>query len=410
MVWRSFQRAARLAALAAVVSSPALIADPAAATPKHLAPIPAETLALMAARNTTPGAPILMRLYKKESEIEVWKQARDGRYVLLKSFPICRWSGQLGPKTRMGDRQAPEGFYTVAPRQMNPNSAYHLSFNLGYPNAYDRAHGATGSHLMVHGACSSAGCYAMTDVAVQEIFALAREAFAGGQQAFQFQAYPFRMTAQNMARYRSDPNMPFWRQLKEGSDRFEATGLEPRVAVADARYVFPPFKDPAKESLAVARRSEEEARVASLIAEGSASTRVTYADGGQHAAFTALLRRGISLGEVSRPEALAWAGREVIITPARPKPTAVAAAPAPAPAPAATTIVAALEAVQTAAIATSFGFPNPLPLNAPPLFGQAPLVALGGAAGSSSTGSIRGSVRILAATLTAARFEVAARF
>jgi murein L,D-transpeptidase YafK len=135
----------------------------ASAAPKHLAPIPSGTLALMAARNTSPGAPILFRSYKKEAEIEVWKQARDGRYVHLKTFPICRWSGQLGPQRQQGDRQAPEGFYSVASGQMNPNSSYHLSFNIGYPNAYDRAHGASGSHLMVHGACSSAGCFAMTD-------------------------------------------------------------------------------------------------------------------------------------------------------------------------------------------------------------------------------------------------------
>jgi hypothetical protein len=212
---------------------------------------------------------------------------------------------------------------------MNPNSSYHLSFNIGYPNAYDRAHGATGAHLMVHGACTSAGCYAMSDAAVEEIVALAREAFAGGQKAFQFQAYPFRMTAQNMARYRSDPNMPFWRQLKEGSDRFEATGLEPAVGVAAARYVFAPFRDRATEAQAVARRADEEARIAALVADGVASARITYEDGGQHPAFAALIRRGANFGEVSRPEALAWSGREIVIAPARAKPTLVAgAAPA----------------------------------------------------------------------------------
>ena len=111
---------------------------------KELAPIPGATLALMKARAMTPAAPILIRTYKKEAELEVWKKGKDGRFALLKSFPICRWSGQLGPKLRQGDRQAPEGFYAVTPAQMNPNSAYHLSFDLGFPNAYDRAHGATG--------------------------------------------------------------------------------------------------------------------------------------------------------------------------------------------------------------------------------------------------------------------------
>ena len=307
--------AAALAALLALRDA----GSAAAAEPKHLAPIPAATLALMAARNTTPAAPILIRAYKKEAELEVWKQARDGRFVHLKTFPICRWSGQLGPKTRQGDRQVPEGFYTIAPRQMNPNSAYYLSFDIGYPNAYDRAHGGSGAYLMVHGTCSSAGCFAMTDKAIGEIYAIAREAFAGGQPAFQFQSYPFRMTAENMARHRSDPNIAFWRQLKEGSDRFEATREEPAVGVAAGQYVFGPATDPAREAQAKARISDEKARIEALVRDGSAAVRTTYADGGQHPSFAALFRRGVSLGQVSRPEALAFAGAEVVLTPARRK-------------------------------------------------------------------------------------------
>src|SRR5215216_4732470 len=241
-------------------------------------PIPPSTMALMSSKGMSPSDPILIRAYKKESEMEVWKRGRDGRYAHLKTLPICRWSGQLGPKRRQGDRQAPEGFYAVTPRQMNPNSAYHLSFDLGFPNAYDRAHGASGAYLMVHGICSSAGCYAMTDQQIEEIYALAREAFAGGQQAFQVQAFPFRMTARNLARHRLDPNIDFWRQLKEGSDRFEATGEEPAVGVAGGRYVFRPFGDPAKEALAAARLAAEQARVAALAAEGGgAVVRTTYA-------------------------------------------------------------------------------------------------------------------------------------
>lgn len=322
-----------LVVLGALLAVP-LAAGPAPASPgvpKHLAPIPSATLALMAARDTAPGAPILIRTFKKEAELEVWKRAGNGRFVLLKTFPICRWSGQLGPKTRQGDRQAPEGFYAVPPRQMNPNSRYHLSFDVGYPNAYDRAHGGTGSALMVHGTCSSAGCFAMTDRQVSEIYALAREAFAGGQSAFQVQAYPFRMTAQEMARHRQDPHIAFWRQLKEGYDRFEATGREPAVTVVNGRYAFPPYADPAVEAQAAARRSEEEARIAALVAQGSEAVRTTYADGGQHPVFAALLRKGAALGEVSRPEALAVAGREVVTIPARRRPSPVLVAEAAGP-------------------------------------------------------------------------------
>jgi murein L,D-transpeptidase YafK len=293
---------------------------------KANAPIPASVLALMGTKNTSPSAPVLIRTYKKEAELEVWKLAKDGRYVHLKTFPICRWSGQLGPKQTQGDRQAPEGFYSITRGQMNPNSHYYLSFDTGFPNAYDKAHGASGAYLMVHGTCSSAGCYAMTDKQIGEIYAIAREAFAGGQRAFQFQAFPFRMTAQNMAKYRTDKNIDFWRQLKEGSDRFEATGEEPAVSVAAGRYAFAPSRDPAKEETARAFRAAEEGKIASLVADGSAAVRTTYSDGGQHPAFAALLKQGSDLGEVSRPEALAFAGQEVTVIAARKKKIEVAAA------------------------------------------------------------------------------------
>lgn len=300
-------------ALGAALGRPALAG-------KADAPVPAATLAVMASRNVEPGAPILVRAYKKEAELEVWKRARTGRYTLIKTFPICRWSGQLGPKQRNGDRQTPEGFYPVSARQMNPNSSYYLSFDVGYPNAFDRAHGSTGSFIMVHGTCSSMGCFAMTDRQVGEIYALAREAFAGGQAAFQFQSYPFRMTAQNMARHRTDPNIAFWRQLKDGSDRFEATGEEPVVGVAGGRYTFAPSRDASREVLATARRAEEDAKVAALVADGMAAIRTTYSDGGQHPSFKLLASLGTYLGDISRPEALPLAGREVVVIPARRKP------------------------------------------------------------------------------------------
>ncbi len=124
---------------------------------KALKPLSSETLALIDSKGMDKNSPILVRVFKEESELEIWKQNRDGQYTLLKTYPICRWSGELGPKISQGDRQAPEGFYTITPAQMNPRSQYYLSFNLGYPNAFDRAHGRTGSHHMVQGDSSSAG-------------------------------------------------------------------------------------------------------------------------------------------------------------------------------------------------------------------------------------------------------------
>ncbi len=207
-------------------------------------PVPPKLVADMAEKDMDLQSPMLVRLFKQEAELEVWKQDRSGRFALLKTYPICRWSGDLGPKVREGDRQAPEGFYSISPAQINPQSAYYLSFNTGYPNAYDKSLGHTGSQLMVHGDCSSRGCYAMTDEQIAEIYALGRESFFGGQRAFQLQAYPFRMTPLNMARHRNNPNMPFWKMIKEGYDHFEVTRQEPKVDFCEKKYVFDAVKTP----------------------------------------------------------------------------------------------------------------------------------------------------------------------
>jgi murein L,D-transpeptidase YafK/outer membrane biosynthesis protein TonB len=225
------------AALAAVVALAGCESDT-LYSGKAMRSLSPEMVAALTQKNMPSESPILVRLFKQEAELEVWKQDASGRYDLLKTYPICRWSGELGPKVREGDRQAPEGFYNITPAQMNPNSQFYLSFNMGFPNAFDRAHGRTGAHLMVHGDCSSRGCYAMTDDQIGEIYALARESFFGGQRSFQVQAYPFRLTPANFAKHRNNPNIPFWRMLKEGSDHFEITRQEPRVDVCEKRYVF----------------------------------------------------------------------------------------------------------------------------------------------------------------------------
>ncbi|WP_315702536.1 MULTISPECIES: murein L,D-transpeptidase family protein [unclassified Bradyrhizobium] len=270
-------------------------------------PVPPKLVAAMGEKNMDLQSPILIRLFKQEAELEVWKQDRSGKFGLLKSYPICRWSGDLGPKVREGDRQAPEGFYSISPAQMNPQSAYYLSFNTGYPNAYDKSLGHTGSELMVHGDCSSRGCYAMTDEQIAEIYSLGRESFFGGQRAFQFQAYPFRMTAVNMAKHRNNPNMPFWRMIKEGYDHFEVTRQEPKVDFCEHKYVFdaekppgatrdPVFDASAKcpayvvpDEIANAVREKEqadEAEFAKLIAKGTPVAKLnTGIDGGMNSVF-----------------------------------------------------------------------------------------------------------------------------
>lgn len=191
------------------------------------------------ARGLALGNPVLVRIFKREFELELWMM-QGGRFRHLATYPICKWSGELGPKVRQGDRQAPEGFYTVDQGALNPNSAWHRSFNLGFPNAYDRAHGRTGSLLMVHGGCGSIGCYAMTNPVIAEIWKLVTAALKGGQPRFQVQVFPFRMTEANLARHAASPSAPFWAGLKPGYDLFEQSQVPPRVSVCGGKYAFAP--------------------------------------------------------------------------------------------------------------------------------------------------------------------------
>lgn len=195
-------------------------------------------LGKLSSMNIDRSSPMMLRIFKEEGRLELWKADRSNRYQLVRNYKICAWSGKLGPKMKEGDRQAPEGFYPLSRAHMNPNSSYFLAINTGFPNAYDRANKASGSHLMIHGACSSSGCYSMTDEQMVEIFAFARDAFNGGQSTIQLQAFPFRMTAENMARHRDNPNIEFWKMLKVGYDHFELTKRPPEVNVCEKKYVF----------------------------------------------------------------------------------------------------------------------------------------------------------------------------
>jgi murein L,D-transpeptidase YafK len=202
-----------------------------------LMPLSKESMMLLGRKNMTATAPMFIRIFKEESELEVWKQREDGHYYHFKTYPICNWSGAVGPKIQQGDMQAPEGFYKITQWQLNPNSQFHLAFNLGYPNAFDRANKRDGDFLMIHGRCKSAGCYAMTDVLMEEIYALARESFIGGQDAIQVHAFPFRLTDENMKAHAGSPHIKFWATLKDGYDYFEQARLTPTVGVCERRYV-----------------------------------------------------------------------------------------------------------------------------------------------------------------------------
>jgi murein L,D-transpeptidase YafK len=299
-----------LLASAAIAAALALAScDTDSSTPavggRHLQPLSDRMLAEIESKNMAKESPILVRVFKEESELEIWKEDKTGRFALLHTYPICRWSGELGPKIKQGDRQAPEGFYTITPGLMNPNSNYYLAINIGFPNAYDRANGRTGAFVMIHGDCSSAGCYAMTDEQVGEIYALARESFFGGQKTFQIQAYPFKMTPLNLARHRNSPNMAFWKMLKEGYDHFEVTRLQPKVDVCEKRYVFdaessgkfsaadrcPAYKIPEEIASAVREKQRrDDVRTAELSNHTPAAPVKTGVDGGMNATFLTALK------------------------------------------------------------------------------------------------------------------------
>jgi hypothetical protein len=185
------------------------------------------------AAGVAQNAPVLLRIFKAEHELELWKQKGDS-YVLVATFEICKYSGELGPKKREGDRQAPEGFYEVKPHQMNPGSREWLSFDTGYPNEFDRYHRRYGHALMVHGGCSSIGCYAIKDGPMQDLYAVMRDAFAAGQSSIQLQIYPKRMGfLSNLTGEHAD----YWQQLKAGYERFEQTRRPLNVQVVNGRYL-----------------------------------------------------------------------------------------------------------------------------------------------------------------------------
>jgi len=191
----------------------------------------------LADKGLTAGSPILIRIFKAEFELELWMRKGD-RFELFATYPICYWSGRLGPKLHEGDKQAPEGFYAVGLNQIHRRGRWPRSLNIGYPNALDRAHARTGSLILVHGGCTSTGCFAMTNPVMAEIYALAEQALQQGQDRIPIHVFPFRMTEANFAA-RSLAHAEwrtFWLNLKIGYDLFERTRVPPKVGICNKQY------------------------------------------------------------------------------------------------------------------------------------------------------------------------------
>lgn len=288
---------------------------------KAFQPIPAALVAEMSEKFMSPSAPILVRIFKQESELEIWKQERAGRYALLKTYPMFRWSGKWAPRPRtvIDRRQRASGFYHVSSGMLNPESKYYLSLNRGYSNMLEAALGYTGDALMVHGASSSSGCYALTGEGVSEIYVVAREALKRSQTVFKGQAVPFRMTPRNIANNHNDPNLAFWTDLERGYDIFEVARMQPKVSYCGRHYVFdmefavgeprdalvtcPPAVY--EFDAAIASRTNAHLKAAELlVSSGGALAAQSYVHGGMHPSFRKLLERSGDKALVRNPAQL----------------------------------------------------------------------------------------------------------
>lgn len=189
-------------------------------------------------RGLKEGNHVFIRLFKESYELELWMKPARGGWKLFRTYPIACLSGVIGPKQKEGDMQAPEGFYAVTAERLNPASSYHLSFNIGYPNAYDLHHQRTGSHIMVHGDQASVGCYAMTDPVIEEIYLLVSAALENGQREVPVHCFPFRFTAERMRQAQASPWLGFWKNLQAGYEAFEKRHVPPQASVRDGQYVF----------------------------------------------------------------------------------------------------------------------------------------------------------------------------
>lgn len=232
-----------LIAMLAFLCLPALFAfahaEPVPGSARSRAAYTAQAAPLTAALEETGlalGSAVFLQITKAPAQLTAYVQDTEGKFQPFRTWPVCAVSGGPGPKMREGDHQAPEGFYKVTAGQMNPASSFHLSFNLGYPNAFDRANDRTGSFLMVHGACASVGCFAMTDAGIEEIWTLMQAAFEGGQKAVDVHIFPFPMTAENVSAHAASEHAGFWQSLKPAWDQFKVSGKVPAVRVAGNAY------------------------------------------------------------------------------------------------------------------------------------------------------------------------------
>lgn len=181
---------------------------------------------------------VLLRIFKKEKQLEVWvKSKNQEKYELFKTYDICTTSGELGPKRKEGDMQMPEGFYYI--NHFNPVSNFYLSLGVDYPNQSDRILGVKnnlGGAIYIHGSCCTIGCTPITDDKIKELYILTLEAKNNGQNLIPVHAYPCKLDDVSFKDLESEYNeniqlIEFWKNLQIVYNYFEKNKKQPNISV-----------------------------------------------------------------------------------------------------------------------------------------------------------------------------------
>ena len=183
---------------------------------------------------------LYVRIFKEEKTLEIWMQSK-GIYKLYKSFEVCNYSGKLGPKVVEGDKQAPEGFYHVPAEDVLWSSRkWPRALNLSFPNGFDALKKRTGSYLLIHGGCSSEGCYALKNGPMSILYDLVSIALKSGQTILPIHIFPFRLTDKNWARHLPQNAGKkwgaFWKGMQPAYDGFQSNRTIPSIFVCQTGY------------------------------------------------------------------------------------------------------------------------------------------------------------------------------
>jgi murein L,D-transpeptidase YafK len=186
-------------------------------------------------------AKVFIRVFKLEAKLELWA-LKDNKYELVKRYPICASSGEIGPKRQQGDYQVPEGFYHI--NHFNPYSSYYLSLGVSYPNKLDKIHKTkndAGGAIYIHGDCVTIGCMPLTNDIIKEVYVILVDSRNSKQTNIPVSIFPCDMDKDSckkeMKKY--PKNEKFWENIKEGYDYFEKNRTLPKVIIdKKGKYIF----------------------------------------------------------------------------------------------------------------------------------------------------------------------------